>query len=124
MIAEDLRQRTEEFAGDVIGLCLRLEPDALGRLIQPQLLRAGSGVATNYRAARRSRSSKEFASRLAVVVEEADESEFWLGVLLKFRRGPEVEKLHSESEQLRAIFSKSRSTTLDRIRAAKRSPGL
>lgn len=120
MIAQELQQRTEQFAIDVIALCLQLDPDALGRLIQPQLLRAGSGVATNYRAARRSRSSKEFAARLGVVVEEADESEFWLGVLMRFRRGPEAEKLHSESGQLRAIFSKSRSTTLDRIQERRR----
>jgi four helix bundle protein len=121
VIAEDLRQRAERFAIEVIRLCLQLEPDALGRLVQPQLLRAGTGVATNYRAARRARSSREFAARLGVVVEEADESEFWLDVLMRLKRGPEATALlHSESEELRAIFSKSRSTTLDRMGARKR----
>jgi N-carbamoylputrescine amidase len=70
-----------EFALEIIDLCLSLGSDDLARLIRPQLLRSGTGVATGYRAACRSRSPREFASRMATVTEEADESELWLDIL-------------------------------------------
>lgn len=122
MIANELRERSRRFALDVIRLCLKLGHDDLGQLVRPQLLRAGTGVATNHRAAGRGRSNKEFASRLGVVVEEADESEFWLDALRELKYGPTdvVNRLHQESVELRAIFSKSRSTVLDRIKRNRR----
>lgn len=106
---------------DVVRLCLKLGQDDLGRLIRPQLLRAGTGVATNHRAAGRARSDKEFAARLGVVVEEADESEFWLDALRELNYGPpgDVGRLHQESVELRAIFSASRTTMLKRIQKAR-----
>ena len=127
MNADELRARSRRFALDVVRLCLKLGQDDLGRLIRPQLLRAGTGVATNHRAAGRGRSDKEFASRLGVVVEEADESEFWLDALRELNYGPiaDVGRLHQESVELRAIFSASRSTMLTRIKKsakAKRDP--
>jgi four helix bundle protein len=116
--ANELRERTRRFALDVVRLCLKLGHDDLGQLIRPQLLRAGTGVATNHRAASRGRSGKEFAARLGVVVEEADESEFWLDVLREFAYGPQpdVASLHQESVELRAIFSASRTTVLARLK--------
>jgi len=117
---EQLRARTRAFSIDVIALCLALGSDDLARLIRPQLLRAGSGVATNYRAACRARSSREFASRLATVVEESDESEFWLDVLQAFQRGEAttVGRLRKEAVELRAITARARATTLDKLKKA------
>ena len=117
MIANELRERTRRFGLDAIRLCLALGHDDLGQLVRPQLLRAGTGVATNHRAAGRSRSNKEFAARLGVVVEEADESEFWLSALRELRYGPQdvVGRLHQESTELVRIFSASRTTVLRRI---------
>ena len=117
MNANELRERSRRFALDVVRLCLKLGHDDLGQLIRPQLLRAGTGVATNHRAAGRGRSDKEFAARLGVVVEEADESEFWLDALRELKYGPpaDVGRLHQESVELRAIFSASRTTMLKRI---------
>ena len=105
----------------MVRLCLKLGQDDLGRLIRPQLLRAGTGVATNHRAAGRARSDKEFAARLGVVVEEADESEFWLDALRELNYGPaaDVGRLHQESVELRAIFSASRTTMLKRIKKTR-----
>ena len=75
-------------------------------------MRAGTGLAANYRAACRARSRVEFASRMAVVVEEADETEFWLDILQsKGRaiegRGPAgtAARLRAEALELRAIFA-------------------
>ena len=77
-----------------------------------QLLRAGTGVAANHRAAGYSRSKREFVARLSVVVEEADESELWLDLLDTLEFGPlvEVRRPRGEAGELRAIFSASRST--------------
>jgi four helix bundle protein len=97
---------------DVIGLCLKLGRDDVGRLIGPQLLRSGTGVAANHRAAGHSRSRREFVSRLSVVIEEADESELWMDFLETLRFGPQeiVRRLRREAEELRSIFSASRRT--------------
>ena len=121
MNPNDLRERSRRFALDVVRLCLKLGADDLGQLVRPQLLRAGTGVATNHRAAGRARSNKEFASRIGIVVEEADESEFWLDALRELKYGPadQVTTLHQESVELRAIFSASRTTILRRIAKAK-----
>ena len=123
MDANELRARTRQFALDVIDLCLLLTADDLEQLVRKQLLRAGTGVASNYRAATRARSKREFCSRLAVVVEEADESEFWTDILQAKRRGPAalVATLNDEAAQLRAIFASSRTTTLSNLRT-KRPP--
>ena len=121
--ANELRERSRRFALNVVRLCLKLGHDDLGQLIRPQLLRAGTGVATNHRAAGRGRSNKEFAARLGVVVEEADESEFWLDALRELNYGPsaDVGRLHQESVELRAIFSASRTTVLTRMKESKKA---
>ena len=79
-------------------LCRDLGDGDLPRIIKPQLIRSATGTAANYRAACRCRSSREFASRLAVSTEEAKQT---------------VKTLRSEAGQLRAIFSRSRSTALE-----------
>jgi four helix bundle protein len=118
MIGDELRQRSKRFALDVVRFCLTLGSDDLGRLIRPQLLRAGTGVATNHRAACRGRSEKEFASRLAVVIEEADESQFWFEVAIELAYGPKeaAQRLCKEAEELTAIFVASRRTVLAKIK--------
>jgi four helix bundle protein len=118
--AEDLKRRTRAFALAVIDLCTQLASDDVGRLVRPQLLRAAAGVASNYRAACRSRSPREFAARLGVVVEEVDESEFWLDMLTA--RGcslPGLAIQRKEACELRAIFAKARSTTLLRLKSSQ-----
>jgi len=68
-----LIQRTKNFAKEIIGFCRILPNNREGRLIGDQLFRSGTSVAANYRAACRGRSKAEFVSKLAIVVEEADE---------------------------------------------------
>ncbi len=120
---QELRERVRVFAFEVVDLCLALGADDLSRLVRPQLLRAGTGVAANYRAACRGRSMREFASRLGVAVEEADESELWLDLLQTRRHGPaeRVTRLRQESRALLAIFAAARGTALDRLRSQRRT---
>lgn len=118
MIGDELRARTRQFAIDVIGLCLAMGTSDLTRLVRPQLLRAASGTAANYRAACRSRSKREFISRLATVIEEIDESEFWLDMLEHHHAGPadRVTRLRQEAVELRAVMARSRSTAMANLK--------
>jgi four helix bundle protein len=78
MTENELKRRTKDFALHVLQLVDSLSETRSGRILANQLGRSGTSVAANYRAACRSRSTAEMASKLAVVEEEADESGFWL----------------------------------------------
>ncbi len=81
-----------------------------------QLLRCGTAVAANYRAVCRARSKKEFISRIGVVVEEADESVFWLELLEESRifRAEKLEPLLKEARELTAMFTAAERTAKSR----------
>jgi len=107
---------------DVIDLCLRLGTDDLARLVRPQLLRSGSSVMANCRAAGRSRSPREFIAKMGVTIEESDESELWLDVLETRKRQPldEIIALRREAKELLAIFVASRQTAIANAKRRKR----
>ena len=124
MDREELKARTRQFALDVIDISMALGHDDFAEVARPQLLRAGTGVAANYRAACRGRSDREFASRLATVVEEADESELWLDFIMERGYGQRrvVAEARAEAVELRAILSRSRATTLRRLQDRRHRP--
>jgi four helix bundle protein len=111
-MADDLRNRTKLFAIRIVKLFQSLPKTEEARLIGRQLLRSGTGVASNYRAACRARSRAEFIAKLGIVVEEADESAFWLEFLVDtgILRKERVQSLLQEAEELLRIFSSSRRT--------------
>ncbi len=81
MDQQALRHRTRDFAIRIVGLFQALPKSTEAQIIGRQLLRSGTSVAANYRAACRARSKAEFISKIGVVVEEADESVFWIDLL-------------------------------------------
>jgi four helix bundle protein len=95
-----------------------------GRVIGRQLLRAGTGAGSHYRAACRARSDAEFISKLGTAIEETDETAFWLEVLVEAEvvRGNVTKQLYCEADELTRIFVASRETTRRRmeLRAASR----
>ena len=103
---DDLRTRTKEFALRVMRLYKALPHREEARVIGRQLLRSGTSVGANYRAACRGRSRAEFVAKLGVVLEEADETVFWLELLQESdivssqRLGPLIQEAH----ELTAIF--------------------
>lgn len=112
----ELKQRTKQFALRVMKLVGALPEDSVGRTIGNQLIRSATSVGANYRAACRARSKAEFTAKLQIVIEEADESCYWLeliieGLLLPKQR---VISLLDEAGQLTAIMVASR-------KSAKRS---
>jgi four helix bundle protein len=109
---EELRQRTKAFALRVIRLSQSLPGTREGRVLGTQVLRCGTSVAANYRAAGRSRSKADFVSKISVVLEEADETLFWLEMLVEAGLvSPEkLQPLMREASELVRIFSASRTT--------------
>ena len=79
---EELRQRTKEFALRVIKLFRALPKTEEARVLGRQILRSGTAVAANYRSACRARSRADFISKVGITVEEADETAFWLELLI------------------------------------------
>src|SRR5438270_10995138 len=80
--AKLLQDRTKKFAIRVIKAFARLPKDEAARIIGKQFLRSGTSLAANYRAACRARSAADFISKISVVSEEADETLFWLELLI------------------------------------------
>ncbi len=103
---ESLKTRTKMFALRAISMCEALPETRTGRIIANQLIRAATSVGANYRAACRSRSGKGFANKLGVVVEESDESAYWIELTVDTRLMNEqrVADLLNEANELTAIF--------------------
>jgi four helix bundle protein len=108
----ELKERTARFALDALDFCRSIRHLWEGRRIGDQLFDAASSVAANYRSACRGRSKAEFIAKLGVVVEEADESEFWLSFAGRARLGnPQTRgTLLQEAGELLAIFGASQIT--------------
>lgn len=116
MTPKDLRDRTKRFAIECIKLCRTLPTTVDGRRVGQQLIDSSTSVAA-YRAACRGRSRAEFIAKLGTVLEESDESLFWLelmvdsGLVTKSR----TEALRKEADELTAIFTTS-------VKTAKANP--
>jgi four helix bundle protein len=111
-----LKKRTKEFAHRCVKLCMALPETYLGRHIKGQLIRCSTSVASNYRAACVAQSKASFVSKLSIVLEEVDESNFWLDFIIdeKLLDEERVLTLLNEAEQLTAIFISSRKTARSR----------
>jgi four helix bundle protein len=109
---QQLRDRTKNFALRIIRMCRALPNTREANIISGQILRSGTGMAANYRAVGRARSKAEFISKLGIVIEEADETVFWLELLNEsgIIDPAKLGEILAEANQLLAIFSASRRT--------------
>lgn len=110
MNKEDLKKRTKEFAHRCVKLAVNLPNTYLGNHIKGQLIRCGTSVAANYRAACLAHSKSSFTSKLSIVIEEADESEFWLQFIIdeELESKNMIQSLKNEAHELASIFISSR----------------
>ena len=116
--AEMFKKRTKKFVVDNIRLFKSLPKTEEAKIIGRQLLRSSSSVGANYRAACRARSQAEFHAKLSIVVEEADESVFWMEVLVEadIIKLTDIAVLIDEANQILKIVSASRKTvTVNKI---------
>ena len=110
---EKMKKRTKQFAVDIILFCDSLKNNKASSVITYQLVKSATSTGANYRAACRSRSKNEFFSKICIVVEEADETEYWLQVIkdsnLSDNKG-DLFKLLSESIEIIKIMSKAKNS--------------
>src|SRR5438045_3358339 len=116
----DLKARTKQFALRVIKLVDALPRTIQGRAVANQIIRSATSVAANYRAACRARSRAEFIAKIGVVEEEADETAFWLELLIdsKIRSQKQLESLLKEASELVAIMAASRKSAIANRKSA------
>ena len=114
MSKAELLTRTKVFGLRILKLVDHLPRNTSGRAIGNQLVRSGTSVGANYRAACRSRSRAEFAAKLGVVAEEADETVYWLEVIRDGNLLPakKLTELLKEADELTAIFTAGRRTSI------------
>lgn len=97
------KAKTKQFAIDVIKFCKLLPQNTASRVISYQIIKSSTSVAANYRAACRARSGKEFYAKLCITVEEADESEFWMDMVIGSNLSnntTEAERLYNEALEI------------------------
>ena len=121
MTPDEMKSRTKQLSLRVLKLCRAMPGTTEAWEIRRQLVRCGTSVGANYRAAQRARSRAEFCAKLGTVEEEADETCFWLELIMEDGMLPtsRVQPLHTESEQICAIVSSSIRTA----RKNKHAPG-
>jgi four helix bundle protein len=117
----ELKRRTKTFAQRVLRLIEALPAIRSGNIIANQLGRSGTSVGANYRAVCRARSAADFYSKLGIGEEEADESAFWLELVVEERMLPprRVQPLRNEADALTAIMVSSRKTLATRKQNSK-----
>ena len=118
MNAEEMKTRTKAFAVEVIKLAEELPSSPGTRIIQRQLIRSGTSVGSNYRASCRAKSTADFIAKMGIVEEEADETAFWMELLvesgiLSLQR---IHSLHEEANEILAI-------TVASIKTARKKDG-
>ena len=124
MTSDELKTRTKQFSLRVLKLVAALPKTVAGRAIGGQLVRSGTSVGANYRAACRGRSKAEFIAKMGTCEEEADESAYWMEVIIEgeLLKSKQVESLLHEAEELTRIFAQSRisaTRSLARVRLQK-----
>ncbi len=112
---EGLRNRTKLFAIRIIKMFRSLPKTEEAKIIGKQVLRSGTSAAANYRAVCRARSKAEFIAKMGVVIEEADETYFWLELLVetKIVSQARMNDLLNEANELISIFVASKQTAKD-----------
>lgn len=120
---EQMKSRTKLFALRILRLHRALPKSEEARVIGKQVLRSGTSVGANYRAVCRARTDKDFVSKLGIVIEEADETAFWLELLVEgeIMTAAKLTSLLKESDELLAIFGATQRTIKTRLQKGKSS---
>jgi four helix bundle protein len=114
IFVENLKKKTRKFGVDVILFCDSLKQKKASSVVTYQLVKSATSTGANYRAACRSRSQAEFFSKICIVVEEADESVFWLEVIEESDLSndkTELKRLLIEGTEILKIMTKTKDST-------------
>jgi len=116
---EKLRERTRKFAVDIILFCNSLKTCKASSVITYQLVKSATSTGANYRAACRGRSKSEFFSKICIVVEEADETEYWMEIIKESELSndkKELMRLTKEANEITKIMTKAKNTASKNIK--------
>jgi four helix bundle protein len=121
MNSEELKARTKKFSHRIVRLSNALPNTVLGNYLSSQLIRSALSVASNYRATCVAQSKKQFIAKLSIVLEECDESLFWIEFVEDENLLPaaQIQNIKDETEQLLKIFKASRLTAKGKPKPAK-----
>ena len=121
MTKQELQIRTRQFNIDVINLCKDMPKNAAGFETAKQVSRSAGSVGANYRASVRAKSAADFLYKIEVVLEEADESHYWLEIIKNadLQSGIELDNLIKEANELTAIFAATDKTNKKKMDQSK-----
>ena len=121
MDRKELQQRTKKFHVDVIKICEGFPKNAAGFETAKQVIRSAGSVGANYRASVRAKSAADFVYKIEIVLEEADESHYWLEVVKDagLNSGDELDRLIKEANELTAIFAATSKTSKAKLNQSK-----
>jgi four helix bundle protein len=111
---EGLKKRTKKLAVDIIMFCDSLKKCKASSVVTYQLVKSATSTGSNYRAVCRARSKSEFFSKICIVVEEADESEYWLEIINDANLSNDKEeliRLTNEANEITKIMSKAKDSS-------------
>ena len=111
-----LMKRTKKFAVRIIKFANKIPNSKAGRIVEDQLVRCGTSVGSNFRSTKTAKSTRDFIHKLNIVYEEADESQFWLELLVEseLMKEAEVADIYDEAKQITAM-------TVASIKTAKKN---
>jgi four helix bundle protein len=117
MTNDQLKNRTKQFSLSILNLIEKMPNSMSTRVVINQIAKSATSVGANYRAVCRARSDKEFVAKLNIVLEEADETQFWLEIIeeMKWINKTELDVLQKEANELVAIFVSTLKTVNNRL---------
>ncbi len=107
-----LREKSKQFAIDIIYICREMRKDRIEYALIDQLLRSGTSIGANIHEAQFAHGTKDFISKLEIALKECNESDYWLGILLSTNsiNTAKCKKLMSECDEIRRILISSVTT--------------
>jgi len=123
MTTNELKLRTKNFSLMIIDLVEKLPNSISVRVVANQIVKSGTSVGANYRAVCRARSGREFVAKMNIVLEEADETLFWIEIIMakQWINNSELEVIWKEGNELTAIFVSSLKTVNNKINTQNKS---
>lgn len=116
---KEMQSRVKNFAVSIIKFSESFEKTKATAIISNQIIKSASSAGANYRAACRARSRQEFFSKMCIVVEECDETEYWLEIIQNISLSKQkdiLEELKTEASELTKIMTKSKNTVYNTIK--------
>lgn len=123
MTTNELKLRTKNFSLMIVDMVEKLSNSISVRVVANQIVKSGTSVGANYRAVCRARSDREFVSKMNIVLEEADETLFWIEIIMakQWISKQELEVIWNEGNELTAIFVSALKTVNNRINSQNKS---